>query len=614
MSAFLNFYAGSKNPNDFASPVDVTHATVRSFTYIIAGGGTAGCVLASRVHTSGTTTPFFSPLADRRGVKQLSEDPSVSVLLIEAGERDQKQIMSRIPSGWGNLWKSTAEWGFETVPQKTLDGRVMYQPRGKMLGGCSSINAQIHQHCSPSDYNDWEVKGANGWNWESMRPYFLKQELHAPNPDDGVNLSANRGSDGIWKTSCLPANEISRAFVKAGINLGIPSSKDFNSDTDTLGIARFATHIDSKGVRSSTSSAYLSKPVYKRPNLSILLSTTVTSLLFDKNDVTRVVGVQMGQKKDGPRWIAHAEKEVILSLGAFGSPALLLASGIGPKLDLENLGICAVKNLPVGENLKDHLLTTVTWEVKKGTSLQYLTNPISTLPYLARWLFNGTGPLSTNLAECGAFLRSDELPDGQASSIPEGATNASGPTSPDLELINAPLYYVHHALEKPPKPNGDYFTLAAVPLRPLSKGKLSIASKSTFDPPLIAPNYLDEELDRKVMLEGIKLIRRLGETEPLKSYIVESVSPIKLETLGDDELNRHINEASETMYHPMGTCKIGLESSGGVVSPSLRVHGIENLRVCDASIFPDSVSGHPVAAVVAVAERFADILKGVVAA
>ncbi|GAA5898296.1 GMC family oxidoreductase [Sporobolomyces salmoneus] len=574
----------------------------KEYDYVIAGGGTAGCVLASR----------------------LTEDPNVKVLMIEAGESDQKQIFSRIPAGWGNLWKTPAEWNFETVEQKHCDNRVLYQPRGKMIGGSSSINAQCYQHCSPSDYDLWEKLGAKGWAWKDLKPYFAKSENYTPNAQHQIDQS-KRGKGGEWQTSYPPTNEITAAYMEAAVAAGVPANADLNIETNTTGITRFQAIIDSTGQRSSTSAAYLPKKVFNRPNLSILTGTTVTKLLLSE-DNSKCVGVELAQTDDASseRYHAFAKKDVLLALGSFGSPQLLLCSGIGRKETLDKAGVqqkVAVNE--VGENLRDHVLAISTFEAKRGTSLQYLTNPVKTLPALARWMYDGKGALATNLAEAGAFLRSSDIEaDGTVSPAGQGlntgivsadALNASGETSPDLEIICAPLYYAHHALEAPPNPSSDYFTLASTVLRPYSRGTVTIKSGSTFDKPLIDPNYFADERDLKVVLAGFHLIRRMYQLAPLTEYLSDPVVPkmsrAQFLEASDSELIAHIRQQAETIYHPMSTCAIGR-----VVDENLLVKGIKGLRVCDASVFPESVSGHPVAAVVAVAEKFADMLKAEISA
>ncbi|GAA5943560.1 hypothetical protein JCM10213_008904 [Rhodosporidiobolus nylandii] len=624
--AFLPFrstpFAGVSKPDLFCerstlastSPPDVLAASAsgkvgtKEFDYVICGGGTAGCVLASR----------------------LSEDPNVTVLLIEAGESDQKQLFSKVPAGWGNLWKTPAEWNYSTIPQPTLDGRELYQPRGKMLGGCSAINAQIYQHCSPEDYDLWVERGATGWGYSDLKPYFAKAEGFTPHPEHTVDESL-RNKDGVWKISYPPTNETTKAFIQSGPKVGIPHNPDLNVETNTSGITRFAAHVTSKGQRSSTSAAYLTQPVFSRKNLSILTRTTCTRLLLSSSGADKKVhGVELaltpaaGAIPSSERWVARARREVIVSQGSFGSPQLLLASGIGRKETLAKAGVeQQVQNDGVGEGLKDHVLSTIAFRTKKGTSLEFLKSPVKTLPSLIRWLANGTGPLGSNLAEGGAFLRSNTIErDGSVCAPGQVAkngavkeVNASGKTSADLEIINAPLYYVHHGIEAPASHLGsDFFTLAPTLIKAFSSGRVSIKSGDVLaDGPVIDPAYYSDERDLDVALAGIHLVRKLSQTAPLSDYILGVAAPeMSLDewaSASDERLLKHIKAKSDTIYHPMSTCQIGPKDKGGVVDPSLRVYGLTNLRVCDASVFPDSVSGHPVAAVVAIAEKFADMLK-----
>ncbi|KAK4704033.1 hypothetical protein P7C70_g2180, partial [Phenoliferia sp. Uapishka_3] len=444
-----------------------------------------------------------------------------------------------------------------------------------MVGGTSAINAQIYQHCSPDDYALWEANGAKGWGWEDLKPYFRKSELHTPNPtqtltavvrtafferppDDvsRIPLTQNRGLEGLLRTSCPPTNVLTAAFVARML------------------CTSFA------GVRTTASTAYLPPSVFNnRPNLSILTNTTVNRVLLAESSDT-CIGVEVGQTSGGPRFDIWLEPlgEVIISMGAYGSPQLLQASGIGNKSELEAVGVKSEKELNgVGENLQDHSLVTIVWEAQKGTSLQFLSNPVATV------------------AEGAAFVRSDNLPGGRTSSVAKGESNASGPNAPDIEIVDAPLYYVHHGVEKAPVPNADYLTLAPICLRPKSVGTVKLRSSNMFDAPLIDPQFLSHELDRRA--------------EPLKSLLGKSVSPPNFETLDDEGLLAHLRATAQHIYHPVGTCKIGQELEGGVVDNDLKVHGMKGLRVCDAAVFPSIVSGHPQAAIVAVAEKLSDMIK-----
>ncbi|GEM11781.1 choline dehydrogenase [Rhodotorula toruloides] len=563
------------------------------FDYVICGGGTAGCVLASR----------------------LSEDPSIRVLLIEAGESDQKLLFSRIPAGWPNLFKTPADSSPSTVPQPALQNRTLYHPRGKMLGGCSSMNAQCVQWCAPADYDRWEEKGAKGWGWQDLEPYFRKAEGFVPDASQ-PGIGSDRARDGVWKSRHpgeAATNEITKAFVETGPNVGVPHNPDLNRATNTCGITRFQAHVDSRGQRSSTSAAYLPSSVYTRPNLSILTFTTVERLLLSRSG-EKCVGVVLSQEKDPkkPRFVARASRDVILSLGSFSTPQLLLCSGIGPRSALDAAEVeCAVENDGVGQGLKDHLLAGIFFEARKGSSWEWVKDPVKTLPSLIRWLTTGTGPLSSNMAEAAAFLRSSDV-------SPSGEVVINGPnegerSGADLEIITAPVWFLNHSLTPPPNTSGDYFTMASTILHPHSNGSVKINSGSVWDMPLIDPGYLKDPRDAEVLLAGLRLIRRMSTTSPLSSYLLKpaspSMTPEEFANATDEQLLEHARETAETIYHPIGSCKIGPRDEGGAIDPSLRVYGLSNVRVCDASVFPDAVSGHPVAAVIAIAEKFADMLK-----
>ncbi|GAA5909610.1 hypothetical protein JCM8208_007199 [Rhodotorula glutinis] len=573
---------------------------VKQFDYVICGGGTAGCVLASR----------------------LTEDPNVSVLLVEAGESDQKVLFSRVPAGWANLFKTPADWAFSTVPQAELSNRSLFQPRGKMVGGCSAMNAQIYQHCSREDYDAWEASGATGWGWRDLKPYFAKAEGFTPSAAHKIDESM-RGKEGVWKTGYPTTSPVVAAWVESGPAAGVPLNPDLNIETNPNGITRFQATVDSKGQRSSTSAAYLPPSVYTRRNLSILTSTRCSKILLGpgQDGAQRCVGVELQQERNGKTFVARAKHDVILSLGTFGTPQLLLCSGVGGKEKAEAAGVVHKLDLPgVGEGLKDHFLAGIFFRAKSGTSFEFLKSQLRTIPSLIRWLMFGTGALASNLAEGGAFLRSNTIArDGSVSSSTEAkgvvdfAINASGSTSADLEIIAAPVWYLNHAMTPPPAPSADYFTMASTILKPFSTGTVGIRSASVWDEPLIDPRYLSDERDQKVLLAGLHFLRRLSQTAPL----VDLITGVDLPAGGiqafldatDEQLLQHSRETAETIYHPFSTARIGERANGGVVDSALHVYGTTNLRICDASVFPDAVSGHPQAAVVAVAEKFADMLK-----
>ncbi|GAA5917593.1 hypothetical protein JCM6882_004866 [Rhodosporidiobolus microsporus] len=631
---FSSRYAGASAPNAFCTPAvastapsglsdgstkagggdkvgddqgrgttNTTGEEDKVFDYVICGGGTAGCVLASR----------------------LSGDPSVNVLLIEAGETDQKELMSCIPAG------THLDWDYTTVPQPALNNRELFQPRGKMLGGCSAMNAQIYQRCAPGDYDDWAANGAPGWAWRDLKPFFDKAEGFVPNPEYKID-EAKRNTKGPYVTGYPSATcVVSKAFVETGPAVGLPKNPDLNVETDVSGITRFQTSATSSGVRSSTSAAYLPPSVFRsRPNLKILTGTLCTRVLFadekDNDGNAKIIGVEVAiahpknEAEKAKRWIARAHPskgEYVVSLGAYGSPQLLLCSGIGRESSLQAAGVVerplSVEVKGVGEGLKDHLKIPVSWTVKKGTSFEWLKSPIKSLPSLLRWFLFGTGPLTSNVAEAGGFLHAEDVQEDGTVKLYKGSARAGGP---DLEVICAPIYYQHHTLSPPPidTETQDFWSAAPVVLKPFSTGRVSIKSGDVREKAVIDPGYFTDERDIELIRKGLHLLRRMSQSPPLKDYLLSVACPrMSLDVfaaLDDESLLKHAREVRETIYHPMCSCQMGPLNKGGVVDPAtLKVYGTSNLRVCDASVFPDAVGGHPCAPVVAVAEKFADMLK-----
>ncbi|GAA5843805.1 hypothetical protein JCM11251_001805 [Rhodosporidiobolus azoricus] len=575
------------------------------FDYVICGGGTAGCVLASR----------------------LSEDPNVKVLLIEAGESDQKELNSRIPAGFGNLFKTHVDWDYTSTPQPGLDGRELYFPRAKMLGGCSSMNAQIYQRCAPADFDGWAANGATGWSYADLKPYFEKAEGFTPNPEYKID-AAKRNTSGPWKTGYPRSTaEISKAFVETGPAIGLPKNPDLNVETNSSGITRFQTIASASGVRSSTSSAYLPPSVFQtRRNLKILTSAICTRILFDEakdeDGKAKVVGIEVAwanpknESDKVKRWIAHG-KEYLLTLGAYATPQLLLCSGIGRESTLTAAGIkqrpLSIEAQGVGEGLKDHMKVPFSWTVEKGASLEWMKTPAKVLPSLFRWLAFGTGPLTTNIAEAGAFLHHEDIQEDGTVKLYDGPTRTAGP---DLEIVSCPLYFQRHTLVPPPADTEtqDFFTTGPIVLKPYSSGKVTIKSGDMREKAIVDAGYLSEERDLEIIRKGLLLTRRLSQSAPLKQCLLSVARPrlslVDLAGAGDDELLKHAKDVAETIYHPTSSCKMGPLSDRGVVSPvDLKVHGTNNLRVCDASVFPDALGGHPCATVVAIAEKFSDMLK-----
>ncbi|KAF7194131.1 Choline dehydrogenase, mitochondrial [Pseudocercospora fuligena] len=572
-----------------ASTKDLQNA--REYDYVIIGGGTAGCVLANR----------------------LSEDPNTTVLVIEAGHSDLKQIFSRIPAGFGRLFGTLADWNFYTEKDKGCNDRKLFWPRGKMLGGCSAINAMIYNKGPAEDYDEWESLGNAGWGWNSVSKYAKKAEAFQHGPHSALTSQelAEHGRSGPWQTGYTVFAPLCKVFLDACEAVGIPKIRDFNTSKGMIGASQFQTFIDAKGQRSSTAVAYLTKEVASRPNLSIATGQIVTKILFDTSGAKpRAVGVEMGSTKISPvRYVVKAKKEVILSAGAVQSPQILKLSGIGPPAELRKYGIPTIKTLMgVGENLADHLCGIMVFESKQK-SYQYLVDSLKSLPALIEWMRFGTGPMTSNIGEAGCFVRVADRPD-----APESLRNndlSSGPNAPDLELLIGPLAYIAHGKVVAPSTK-EYFSVGPIMLRPESRGTITLASSSPFDAPMIDANYLATQHDRDMMVYGMRLARYVAHSAPFKQAFGEWYFPSKdVATMTDEQLLEAVRNGGETIYHPFCTNKMGpADDETAVVDAELRVHGVDGLRVVDASIFPKPVACHPCAPVVMVAEKAADLIKG----
>lgn len=412
---------------------------------------------------------------------------------------------------------------------------------------------------------------------------------------------------------------------------------DFNTPSGTLGTGLFPGFVSPDGQRSSAATAYLTPAVQARQNLTIATNCCVTRVHLNE-DATRVVSVEIAKMPTGEntpapspseRWRVLVNKEAILSAGSVSTPQILMLSGIGPAEDLEKAGIKPVKVVDaVGKNLFDHLMTVISFRAAPNTTLGYLEKPLGGIVPLLKWLTTGSGIYSAIAVQSAAFVRMDDenLPTHPGISGSQDLKHkdcTSGPSAPDVELLYLPAPYINHGLTSPPK-GSEVFTVAACLLRPESRGYISIKSSNPYDKPLIDPNYLSSESDLNIHCKFIRLILRLVRQDPLQKKLLlpkpgevvdKSVSntfwpgDADPETVTDEELREAISRHSETIYHPVGTACMGTDPSSSVVDTSLRVHGIENLRIVDASIFPSQLSGHPTAAVIAVAERAADLIK-----
>ena len=505
--------------------------------YVIVGAGSAGCVLAAR----------------------LSEDPSVSVLLLEAGGRDRKREI-RIPAAFSKLYRSEVDWDYATTPQEGLDGRAVYVPRGKVLGGCSSINAQMVIRGRRADYDGWAAAGAEGWSWEGVLPYF------------------DRSRGPFELAELRDPNALTGAFVEAAQEAGVASCADLNAaEPDGVGHVRVSQR---RGRRWSVVDGYL-RPALRRPNLTVLTDAHATRLLVEDG---RAVGV--AYLLEGRAHEARARREVVLAGGTINTPQLLLLSGIGPDEELKRVGIEPVHELPgVGRNLQDHLAAAVL----AATTTNGTLFAAESVRSIGRYLLLRRGLLTSNVAEAAAFVRS--TPDVEL---------------PDLELVFAPVLFMDEGLT-PPSQHG--ITIGAVALQPRSVGWVGLRSADPLDAPLIETRYLSdaEGADLRVLVAGLRLARRILAAPPLARHVGEELIP-GAQADSDDELAASVRERAQTLYHPVGTCRMGVDD-GAVVDPELRVRGVDALRVVDASVMPRVPRGHTNWPTVMIAEKAADLIR-----
>jgi len=522
------------------------------YDYIIVGAGSAGCVLANG----------------------LSVDPKVKVLLLEAGGPDTKREI-HIPAAWVKTLKTEVDWAYYTEPQEHVNGRKMLWPRGKTLGGSSAINAMIYIRGNRWDYDHWAELGNEGWSWEEVLPYFKKMENNARGAD------AYHGVGGPWNiTDAGFVNPMTRAFEDAAVNRGILRTPDFNGPIQ-MGVGFYQVN-QKNGARHSAADAYL-KPVLERPNLTVVTHAHATKIVFEGK---RAVGVAY-QEHGMPRE-ARAEREVLLSGGAINSPQLLMLSGIGPADDLRALGIDVVMDLPgVGQNLQDHLIGGVLYHALKPVSLANALKPHNLIQYL---LFR-RGMLLSNIAEGGAFVQLEPIPD--------------APHLPDVQYHFGPAFFVDQG-QTPIDGHG--FALGALVLRPKSRGWIKLRSADPMAAPIIQPNYLSdpEGYDLRLTLKGMRLAREILQAPPFDPYRGAEFLPGG-HIQSDEELAAYLRERAETLYHPVGTAKMGHDPLA-VVDETLKVHGVQGLRVIDASVMPVISSGNTNAPTMMIAEKAADMI------
>ena len=525
----------------------------REFDYIVVGAGSAGCVLANRLSADGTN----------------------SVLLLEAGPKDHN-IWIHVPLGYGRLFKAkTVNWMYQTEPEPELDGRTVFQPRGKVLGGSSSINGLLYVRGQREDYDRWRQRGNEGWGYEDVLPYFKKAEHQQRGPDEF------HGVGGPLPVSDLRhADPLSAAFIAAAAETGIPKNPDFNGATQE-GAGYFQT-TTRYGRRASTAVAYL-RPAKARKNLQIETSALAERIVFNGR---RAEAVEY--RKHGALRTARTRKEILICSGAYNSPQLLQLSGVGPAELLRKHGIEVVLDAPgVGNDLQDHLQVRVVMRCTQRMTLNDIINsPSRKILAGLRYAAFRTGPLSIAAGTSGAFFKTN----------PRLAT-------PDIQIHFLP-FSTDKMGEKLHLFSG--FSASVCQLRPESRGSLRIRSADPTAPPEIRVNYLSTEVDRTTNVEGLKTLRKILQAPALRPYVVDEVDPgIKVAT--DKELLNYCRQRGSTIYHPTSTCRMGADSLA-VVDQRLRVRGLEGLRVVDASVMPDLVSGNTNAAIIMIAEKASDMI------
>jgi choline dehydrogenase len=523
------------------------------FDVVVVGAGSAGCVLSAR----------------------LTENPAVSLCVIEAGARDRNPWI-HIPMGFGKLVPNPKiNWGYETEPEPGLDGRRIVWPRGKVLGGSGSINGLVFLRGAPSDYDEWQRLGAQGWSYNDVLPYFKRMEHSVDGPNQW------HGSGGPMTVSSIKRpSTAARAFVQACERLQHPRNPDFNGEhIDGVGFAPLNVH---NGWRRSTAVGYL-KPNLNRKNLELMTKTRVRRILFDRG---RAAGVEI--ERDGQLQRIGARRELVLSGGAVNSPMLLLASGIGPAGEIAKLGIDVKHDLPgVGKNLQDHYQSSFTFKTNAADTLnEAVMSPVKSAKLALEWLLRGSGQLSVGATEATLFAKS-----------------SPSESVPDLQYqcLNFSSDGLQNGLHRWPG-----FSFIFSVCRPKSRGEITLRDAEDGSSPRIQANYLTDPDDMRIMLAGFRLARQIASTEPFRSLVVEQIRPSS-DITSDEQIADYVRRIGSTVYHPCGTCRMG-EDTGAVVDSQLRVRGVDGLRVADASVMPAMPSPNIHPATIMVAEKGSDII------
>jgi choline dehydrogenase len=518
---------------------------------VVVGAGSAGCVLANR----------------------LTEDPSVRVLLLEAGGKDRSPNI-KIPAAFAKQFHTKLDWDYFTEPEPHVDRRSLYIPRGKSLGGSSSMNAMLYVRGRPFDYDLWEQQGAAGWGYKEVLPYFLKAE------DNARGASEFHGVGGPLRVSEQRSpRPLNRRLLAASEAAGIPRIDDYNGPEQD-GVSMFQVN-QRNGRRWSSADAYL-RPALGRPNLEVRTKVTALGLELENG---RAVGVRIRGGR-GREELVRAEREVLLSAGAIGSPHLLLLSGIGPAEHLSEVGVPVRHDLPgVGRNLQDHPFVSVIWEVSDQQTLYGADKPKP----LLEWVLRRTGPLSSSVAEVVAFVRT-----------------RGGLPAADIQFHMGAAYYEDHGAEEY---DGHCMVIAPVLVSPQARGRVWLRSADPTDKPRMVTNTLSEPDDVASLVAGMEIAREIAGREPLSEVVLKELKP-GADAVEREELEADLRRRLMLIYHPVGTCRMSDNGDDAVVDSRLRVHGVEGLRVVDASVMPVITGGNTHAPTVMIAERAADLIRG----